>query len=146
MLCFPSLLHTTDKHTAGLRLRVVNSISVFLYIVFEVEKSINRSHDGDSSINTGTTRVILVLTNCKAPTFKEIVYGNTIPLTTYFLLVLVLLFTNFIAITILVSDLFISASCKHSIGNHNDSDLALSEFSEMALAKFALVFFLAYLG
>lgn len=75
----------------------------------------------------------------------EIVYGNTISFTTYFLLVLVLLFINFLSINIFVSDFFISASSKHSTGNHSDSNSALNEVSEMALTNFALTFSLAYL-
>lgn len=75
----------------------------------------------------------------------EVMYGHTIPLTTYFLLVLVLLFTNFLSTNIFVSDLFISASNKPSIGNHSGSNPALGEVSEMALTNFALAFSLAYL-
>jgi len=63
VLCLPSLLHTTDNHTAGPGFRVVNSFPVFMSIDFlsEVEKSVTASHIGDS-VSTGNTRVMLVLT------------------------------------------------------------------------------------
>lgn len=71
----------------------------------------------------------------------EIMYGNTIPLTSYFLLILVLLFTNFLSISIFVSELFISASSKHSTGNHSGSSPVRNEVSEMALNQLCPYFF-----
>lgn len=72
----------------------------------------------------------------------EIWHGNTVLLSNYFLLDLVLLFANFLSISILISNVFNSASTALVT---IDLGPAVNEVSEMPRINFAYAFSLAYL-
>lgn len=73
----------------------------------------------------------------------EICHRNSILLSTYFLLGLVLVSANFLFINILISNVLNSASIIYSIGNNGDVGPAVNEVSETPRINFA--FSLEYL-